>query len=209
MEEESLFDENIDIELLLKATENAEKQQQANKNTMKKVIAVSPKTDKKPASIVSTTATTTTITNTMSNKLNNKINDSDFLNKITVKHAEKPPVTFPFPYPQPYGIQTQLMTQLWKTIENARLGIFESPTGTGKSLSIICGSVHWLVERGEFYTQEAIKRKVENRLKDTNVNNNHGQQPHNNINSNSINNNNNINKIMITGKPKINIEIDS
>ena len=209
MEEESLFDENIDIELLLKATENAEKQQQANKNTMKKVIAVSPKTDKKPASIVSTTATTTTTTtNSMSNKLNNKINDSDFLNKITVKHAEKPPVTFPFPYPQPYGIQTQLMTQLWKTIENARLGIFESPTGTGKSLSIICGSVHWLVERGEFYTQEAIKRKVENRLKDTNVNNNHGQQPHNNTNSNSNNNNNN-NKTMITGKPKINIEIDS
>ena len=40
---------------------------------MKKVIAVSPKTDKKPASIVSTTATTTTITNTMSNKLNNKL----------------------------------------------------------------------------------------------------------------------------------------
>ena len=208
MEEESLFDEDIDIELLLKATENAEKQQQANKNTMKKVIAVSPKTDKKPASIVSTTATTTTITNKMSNKLNNKINDSDFLNKITVKHAEKPPVTFPFPYPQPYGIQTQLMTQLWKTIENARLGILESPTGTGKSLSIICGSVHWLVERGEFYTQEAIKRKVENRLKDTNVNNNHGQQPHNNTNSNSNNNNNN-NKTMITGKPKINIEIDS
>ena len=105
MEEESLFDENIDIELLLKATENAEKQQQANKNTMKKVIAVSPKTDKKPASIVSTTATTTTTTtNSMSNKLNNKINDSDFLNKITVKHAEKPPVTFTFPYLQSCGI---------------------------------------------------------------------------------------------------------
>ena len=83
--------------------------------------------------------------------------------KITVKNIEPPPAQFPFPYPQPYDIQDQFMRQLWKTIESARIGIFESPTGTGKSLSLICGCVHWLVERGEFYTQETIKRAVENK----------------------------------------------
>ena len=84
-----------------------------------------------------------------------------FAEKITVKNIEQPPSHFPFPYPQPYDIQDQFMRQLWKTIESARIGIFESPTGTGKSLSLICGCVHWLVERGEFYTQETIKRAVE------------------------------------------------
>ena len=52
------------------------------------------------------------------------------------------------------------MRQLWNTLEASRIGIFESPTGTGKSLSIICGAVHWLLERGEFFTQEKIRNAV-------------------------------------------------
>jgi len=36
------------------------------------------------------------------------------------------------------------MTALYDCIEQGKIGIFESPTGTGKSLSLICGSLTWL-----------------------------------------------------------------
>lgn len=55
------------------------------------------------------------------------------------------PEDFPFPFP-PYPIQNQFMRQLYQCLENSNLGIFESPTGTGKSLSIICGAVKWLLD---------------------------------------------------------------
>jgi chromosome transmission fidelity protein 1 len=45
---------------------------------------------------------------------------------------------------QPYDIQLQFMKDLYAAIEDGNVGIFESPTGTGKSLSLICGSLTWL-----------------------------------------------------------------
>uniref|UniRef100_A0A667ZDY7 ATP-dependent DNA helicase DDX11 n=1 Tax=Myripristis murdjan TaxID=586833 RepID=A0A667ZDY7_9TELE len=50
---------------------------------------------------------------------------------------------FPFPY-QPYTIQEQFMQSLYCALEQGKVGIFESPTGTGKSLSLICGALSWL-----------------------------------------------------------------
>ncbi|KAK4886089.1 hypothetical protein RN001_002360 [Aquatica leii] len=41
------------------------------------------------------------------------------------------------------------MKNLYEVIENGHLGIFESPTGTGKSLSIICGALRWLKDHNE------------------------------------------------------------
>ncbi|PBC29683.1 ATP-dependent DNA helicase DDX11 isoform X1 [Apis cerana] len=55
---------------------------------------------------------------------------------------------FPFPF-SPYLIQNQFMKELYKCLENAKLGIFESPTGTGKSMSIICGALKWLLDYEE------------------------------------------------------------
>ncbi|KAJ2567550.1 ATP-dependent DNA helicase chl1 [Coemansia sp. RSA 1822] len=51
---------------------------------------------------------------------------------------------FSFPISTPYGIQVEFMQRLFETLERGEFGIFESPTGTGKSLSIICGSLTWL-----------------------------------------------------------------
>ncbi|KOC60185.1 putative ATP-dependent RNA helicase DDX11 [Habropoda laboriosa] len=60
---------------------------------------------------------------------------------------------FPFPFP-PYPIQNQFMKELYKCLEHAKLGIFESPTGTGKSMSIICGALKWLLDYEEFQKNE-------------------------------------------------------
>ncbi|EUC39179.1 hypothetical protein COCCADRAFT_31902 [Bipolaris zeicola 26-R-13] len=50
---------------------------------------------------------------------------------------------FHHPY-TPYDIQNEFMGAVYECLENGQVGIFESPTGTGKSLSLICGSLTWL-----------------------------------------------------------------
>ncbi|CAL8296622.1 unnamed protein product, partial [Boreogadus saida] len=60
---------------------------------------------------------------------------------------------FPFPY-QPYPIQEQFMRALYGALEDSKVGIFESPTGTGKSLSLICGALTWLKDFEERKRQE-------------------------------------------------------
>uniref|UniRef100_A0A671VQQ6 ATP-dependent DNA helicase DDX11 n=1 Tax=Sparus aurata TaxID=8175 RepID=A0A671VQQ6_SPAAU len=61
---------------------------------------------------------------------------------------------FPFPY-QPYDIQEQFMQALYSALDQGKVGIFESPTGTGKSLSLICGALSWLSDHEEKRRQEA------------------------------------------------------
>ncbi|KAM6936926.1 ATP-dependent DNA helicase DDX11 [Xenentodon cancila] len=61
---------------------------------------------------------------------------------------------FPFPY-QPYTIQEQFMETLYRALDQGKIGIFESPTGTGKSLSLICGALSWLADYEEKKREEA------------------------------------------------------
>uniref|UniRef100_A0A4W3J3M5 ATP-dependent DNA helicase DDX11 n=1 Tax=Callorhinchus milii TaxID=7868 RepID=A0A4W3J3M5_CALMI len=63
---------------------------------------------------------------------------------------------FPFPY-KPYTIQEQFMTALYDVLEAGKIGIFESPTGTGKSLSLICGALTWLRDFEEKKKLEAAQ----------------------------------------------------
>ena len=39
------------------------------------------------------------------------------------------------------------MGELYECLEQGGVGIFESPTGTGKSLSLVCGALRWLLDR--------------------------------------------------------------
>ncbi|XP_068825886.1 ATP-dependent DNA helicase DDX11 isoform X4 [Capricornis sumatraensis] len=66
-------------------------------------------------------------------------------------------VHFPFPF-TPYAIQKDFMAALYQVLEAGKIGIFESPTGTGKSLSLICGALSWLRDF------EQKKRQEEERL---------------------------------------------
>lgn len=58
----------------------------------------------------------------------------------TMAIAERLREVFPF---EPYAQQEALMASLYETLTSGRFGVFESPTGTGKSLSVICGALLW------------------------------------------------------------------
>ncbi|CAG2185901.1 CHL1 [Mytilus edulis] len=75
------------------------------------------------------------------------------------------PSKFPFPF-EPYDIQEDFMSRLYECIELGKIGIFESPTGTGKSLSIICGALKWLRDFQEKQKAE-LKRLEELEMKIT------------------------------------------
>ncbi|ETS85933.1 hypothetical protein PFICI_03958 [Pestalotiopsis fici W106-1] len=54
-------------------------------------------------------------------------------------------IDFHHPY-TPYDVQEQFMKAVYRVLEqgDGQIGILESPTGTGKSLSLICAALTWL-----------------------------------------------------------------
>lgn len=67
-------------------------------------------------------------------------------------------VDFPFPFP-PYDIQKAFMAQLYQVLDRGGLGIFESPTGTGKSMSLICGALTWF-NRTERQRKHVLSQQI-------------------------------------------------
>ncbi|RDW73743.1 hypothetical protein BP5796_07185 [Coleophoma crateriformis] len=60
---------------------------------------------------------------------------------------------FHHPY-TPYAIQESFMETVYQVLEEGNVGILESPTGTGKSLSLICASLTWLRDhKGKAFQQ--------------------------------------------------------
>ena len=56
-------------------------------------------------------------------------------------------VLFPF---QPYPAQHVFMSSLIKAVDAKQNALLESPTGTGKTLSLLCAALGWLKqERAE------------------------------------------------------------
>lgn len=52
------------------------------------------------------------------------------------------PVSFPF---EPYDVQKAYMEKVIECLQNGSNGVLESPTGTGKTLSLLCSSLAWLL----------------------------------------------------------------
>jgi len=46
-----------------------------------------------------------------------------------------------FPFDQPYPCQVNIMDSVVQCIKEKKHGLIESPTGTGKTLSIICAAI--------------------------------------------------------------------
>lgn len=67
------------------------------------------------------------------------------------------PTDFNFPF-TPYNIQQQLMEELYKVLENKEIGVFESPTGTGKSLTLTCAALKWLEDHEQLVRKELQQR---------------------------------------------------
>ncbi|KAK1124462.1 hypothetical protein K0M31_006814 [Melipona bicolor] len=53
-------------------------------------------------------------------------------------------VSFPF---KPYPIQEEYMAKVIECLQNNKNGVLESPTGTGKTLSLLCSSLAWLLTK--------------------------------------------------------------
>lgn len=51
------------------------------------------------------------------------------------------PISFPF---EPYDLQKEYMDKVIQCLQNNQNGVLESPTGTGKTLSLLCSSLAWL-----------------------------------------------------------------
>lgn len=77
------------------------------------------------------------------------------------------PVIFPF---EPYKVQTDYMKKVIECIEEGKNGLLESPTGTGKTLSLLCSSLAWLRHKKEMLLQEGkikAEESSENELEES------------------------------------------
>ena len=55
---------------------------------------------------------------------------------------------FGFPYKNPYQVQSELMSRVYSMLADSKvkLGLYSSPTGTGKSLSLICSVLSFYMD---------------------------------------------------------------
>ena len=47
-----------------------------------------------------------------------------------------------FPH-QPYGVQLSFMSRVLQTLEHRQNALLEAPTGSGKTLSLLCSALSW------------------------------------------------------------------
>ncbi|KAI5073385.1 hypothetical protein GOP47_0011398 [Adiantum capillus-veneris] len=64
---------------------------------------------------------------------------------------------FPF---EPYPVQLQLMRAVYSALEKGGVAIVESPTGTGKTLSLICSVLQWLQDQQQSAEDQCRRQGV-------------------------------------------------
>eukprot|EP00850_Spirogloea_muscicola_P017680 SM000154S01415 [mRNA] locus=s154:273508:278403:+ [translate_table: standard] len=74
--------------------------------------------------------------------------------------SHQDPMFGAFPFP-PYDIQKGFMRAVYDCLSRGGVGIVESPTGTGKTLSLICSTLQWLLDQQQQSSaSEAVKDLV-------------------------------------------------
>lgn len=66
------------------------------------------------------------------------------------------PVMFPF---EPYHVQRAYMEKVIDCLENSANGVLESPTGTGKTLSLLCAALAW-TQRKKRQAQASVQEQL-------------------------------------------------
>ncbi|KAJ3385435.1 hypothetical protein HDU92_003076 [Lobulomyces angularis] len=64
------------------------------------------------------------------------------ISEIELPLSHKANISIKFPY-RPYGLQINFMTKVIQCIENGGNALLESPTGTGKTLCLLCSALGW------------------------------------------------------------------
>merc|ERR1711931_239384 len=54
-----------------------------------------------------------------------------------------------FPFQDPYPAQKQMMSKIIQSLKNSQNALLESPTGSGKSLALLCSALGWLESEKE------------------------------------------------------------
>ena len=75
-----------------------------------------------------------------------KTKSAEFLSKQSKVVLNGCDVYFPF---KPYGCQQQFMAKVIEALQNDQNALLESPTGTGKTLSLLCSTFAWLKKERE------------------------------------------------------------
>lgn len=71
----------------------------------------------------------------------------------------KSTIKFPF---EPYGVQKVMMNTIIRTLQNKQHSLIESPTGTGKTLVLLCAALAWQnksKELGQPFISDALRKK--------------------------------------------------
>ncbi|XP_008552312.1 regulator of telomere elongation helicase 1 homolog [Microplitis demolitor] len=68
-------------------------------------------------------------------------------------------VNFPF---EPYDVQKTYMSKVIECLQNKKHGVLESPTGTGKTLCLLCSSLSWLMTKKAHLQAQMLVGAVEN-----------------------------------------------